>query len=52
MNESAADDDSRVDVLLEEGLGEVENLSREDDDGGGSVAHLLILRAAELDHGL
>ena len=47
-----ADDDSRVDVLLEEGLGEVENLSREDDDGGGSVADLLILRAAELDHGL
>ena len=47
-----SDDDGGVDVLLEERLREVEDLAREDDDGGGSVADLLVLRAAELDHGL
>mmetsp|Transcript_28049 Transcript_28049/g.66618 ORF Transcript_28049/g.66618 Transcript_28049/m.66618 type:complete len:219 (+) Transcript_28049:909-1565(+) len=42
-------DDRGVEVPLEEGLSGVEHLAGEDDDRGGAVSDLLVLRAAELD---
>mmetsp|Transcript_43358 Transcript_43358/g.94407 ORF Transcript_43358/g.94407 Transcript_43358/m.94407 type:complete len:260 (-) Transcript_43358:42-821(-) len=44
------DDQRGVEVLLEQGLGDAEHLPGEDDHGGGAVAHLLVLRTAQLDH--
>jgi hypothetical protein len=45
-------DDGGVDVLLKEALDGGEDLSSEDDDGGGSVTDFLILSTGELNHGL
>mmetsp|Transcript_12217 Transcript_12217/g.44570 ORF Transcript_12217/g.44570 Transcript_12217/m.44570 type:complete len:463 (+) Transcript_12217:1730-3118(+) len=45
-------DDGGVDVLLQERLRRRQDLARQDDHGGGAVAHFLILSPAELDHGL
>mmetsp|Transcript_68054 Transcript_68054/g.146776 ORF Transcript_68054/g.146776 Transcript_68054/m.146776 type:complete len:470 (-) Transcript_68054:203-1612(-) len=46
----AAHDDGGVKVALQQGLGHRQDLTAEDDDRGGAVADLLVLRAGELDH--
>lgn len=47
-----ANNHRRVDVHLDEGLGGAHQLARQDDHGGGAVAHLLVLHSRQLDHAL
>mmetsp|Transcript_43360 Transcript_43360/g.94418 ORF Transcript_43360/g.94418 Transcript_43360/m.94418 type:complete len:260 (-) Transcript_43360:42-821(-) len=46
----SAHDQGGVKVLLQQRLRDAQHLAREDDHGGGAVAHLLVLRTAQLDH--
>ena len=48
----AAHDDGRVQVALEQRLGGLQQLAREDDHARRAVADLVVLRARELDHRL
>ena len=50
--EVGVDDDSGVDVSLEEALNCAHDLTSEDDHRGGAVTDLLVLSASKLDHGL
>lgn len=50
--EVGVDDDSGVDVSLEETLDCAHDLASEDDHRGGAITDLLVLGASELDHGL
>ena len=50
--EVGVDDDSGMDLSLEEALDCGHDLSRQDDNWGGAVADLLVLSSRQLDHAL